>query len=345
METPAPLNDLLKTLLGPVLPVLGELDLFMQDQVGEFEEDIREPVRYALAFSGKRLRPLMLFYAAGLAAEENPPPSSGQLKDLVRAAAVVEMIHLATLVHDDILDRAALRRSMPTLEKKFGIEVAVLLGDALFAHALRMASEFPTVSVCRTVSLATRRVCAGEIAQSFARGRPFLSRQEYYRHIELKTAELFAASGFLGAELAGGSPAWALAMEGFCRKLGMAYQIFDDLADILALESKAGKTLMTDLTTGKLTLPVIILLEGVPEAGRADLLQSLQSTTDSPEALRQQLMESGCPGRCAREFCRLLDEAEALMQPFADQPAHGSCVRLSDLLRSQLATLPLEDAL
>jgi octaprenyl-diphosphate synthase len=333
-----PTEDLIH-LLQPVVPAMEALDRLLLAQVEEFEADIREPVRYALQFSGKRLRPLMLFYAAGLAQKEQTL-NSNQFEEVVRAAAVIEMIHLATLVHDDILDRAELRRQMPTLEKKFGLEVAVLLGDALFAHALRLASDFPTVSVCRTVSLATRRVCAGEISQSFSRGSVFLSQETYFRHIELKTAELFAASGFLGAELSGGSPVWCQALYAFCQKLGTAYQIYDDLADILSAENEVGKTLGTDLASGKLTLPVILLLQTVDADQRPSLVLELRSMANQPKGIRSRLQDSGSLEKAVGVFHGLLTEAEDLLKSFVDEDAQASCLLLSGLLRSRLATLP-----
>ena len=123
--------------------------------------------------------------------------------DLVRAAAVVELVHLATLVHDDIMDSADVRRSRRTATREFGPTAAVLLGDALFAHALHLATHFPTTEVCAAVSESTRRVCAGEIVQTLGRRSTDLTPADYQRIIDLKTAELFRVSCFLGARLSG----------------------------------------------------------------------------------------------------------------------------------------------
>ena len=170
------------------------LEKFLESQVERFEPEVREFVIVCFQAGGKRIRPTLLSRAAYQGESAISPK-------LVKAAAVVELVHLATLVHDDVLDEAILRRSSSTLFSEQGSSVAVLVGDALFAHALKLASEFPTNEVCSWVSEATRRTCAGEIRQTFHRGKLNLSLNDYYRVIELKTAEFFRLSCFLGAFL------------------------------------------------------------------------------------------------------------------------------------------------
>src|SRR3954462_4407478 len=139
-------------------PHLAELDRFLHGQIAAFEPEIRTMADYCIDTSGKRIRPALVF----LSGWRGP----GEIRaDLVQVAAVVELVHLATLVHDDIMDEAALRRARPTASRQYGSAAAVLLGDALFAHALHLASLFPSTEVCRAVSESTRRVCAGEIMQ------------------------------------------------------------------------------------------------------------------------------------------------------------------------------------
>ena len=238
-----------------VSPHVAALDKFMRQQVDQFEPEIRNMAAYCLDTTGKRLRPTMVFIAGwkgeGIVEEE-----------LVRAAGVVEMVHLATLVHDDIMDRAEIRRSRRTAAREFGSDAAVLLGDALFSQALHIASQFKTTEVCRLVSESTRKVCSGEIMQTLRRRDLNISLEEYRRMIDLKTAELFRVSCYLGAALSGYEPAFARAADEFGHRLGIAYQIYDDLVDFLGEEKHIGKTLGTDLATGKLTLPLMLLLSG-----------------------------------------------------------------------------------
>jgi octaprenyl-diphosphate synthase len=172
-------------------PHMAELDRFLREQIAVFEPEIRTMADYCIDTSGKRIRPALVFLSGWR-------PSGSPSPDLVKAAAVVELVHLATLVHDDIMDQADLRRNRRTAAREYGATAAVLLGDALFSHALHLAAQFPTTEVCLMVSESTRRVCAGEIVQTMRRGSTNITREDYWRIIDLKTAELFRASCHLG---------------------------------------------------------------------------------------------------------------------------------------------------
>jgi len=235
-------------------PFLLELDAFFQDLMQEFEPELRDPVAYALGHSGKRLRPTVL-YLTGADEDGSYTP------EMIQAAAVVELVHLATLVHDDILDEADLRHNHPTVSKKYGTSCAVLLGDALFAQALQLASRFPTTDVCRWVSEATRKVCAGEIEQTLVDPSLAFDLERYYRIIERKTAVLFQVSCKLGALLGSPGPEQAEMAGEFGRHLGISYQIYDDLVDLIGSERDIGKTLGTDFSSGKSTLPLLLLYD------------------------------------------------------------------------------------
>src|SRR6185369_12781063 len=143
--------------------------------------------------------------------------------------------------------RAELRRSRRTAAREFGSDAAVLLGDAPFSQALHIASQFKTTEVCRLVSESTRKVCSGEIMQTLRRRDLNISLEEYRRMIDLKTAELFRVSCYLGASLSNYPAGFARAADGFGHHLGIAYQIYDDLVDFLGEEKHIGKTLGTDL--------------------------------------------------------------------------------------------------
>ncbi len=256
-------------LFGSLRPHFAALDVVLQAQLGAFEPEIRELALYCLDTGGKRIRPALVFFSGWQGGEVVS-------EDLVRLAAVIEMVHLATLVHDDIMDEAEVRRGRQTASRKFGPETAVLLGDALFAHALSLASEFPTTEVCRHVSVSTRKVCAGEIMQTLASADTVRDLGYYQRVIELKTAELFFVSCHLGARLSGAAEPVARAVGNFGRRLGTAYQIYDDIADFFGTEAKFGKTLGTDLASGKVTLPLLLLLEKLPAAEAAALRAELR---------------------------------------------------------------------
>jgi octaprenyl-diphosphate synthase len=311
--------ELVLSLRDPLL----RLEAFLQDQITEFEPEVQSLVEETLKHSGKKIRPLLVFLA-GLQ-RDHPEPA---LKDLIKVAAVVELVHLATLVHDDILDNASLRHGSATLSASHGAHRAVLLGDALFAHALKLAAEFPDTAVCRAVAEATRQVCSGEIAQTFTRGSADISLAAYRRIIDLKTAELFSVSAQLGAFIGTHNPEYATAAAQFARHLGIAYQIYDDLVDICASEQKVGKTLGTDLATGKLTLPLILLREKMDQPDFDTLLQSLHSCDSVNTVLEKFFSRYGIINATVAHFEKELAKADACLAPFTNI---SSAQRLPDL--------------
>jgi octaprenyl-diphosphate synthase len=186
------------------------------------------------------------------------------------------MVHLATLVHDDVMDEAEIRRGQLTLAANWGNEIAVLFGDCLFAQSLKLAASFPTPDICRAVAAATNTVCSGEILQTQHRRDFEGSRREYFRVLEMKTAELFALSCELAAFLSGATPIQRASFRQFGLAFGTAYQIYDDCVDLFGSEEAAGKSLGTDLAKGKLTLPVLLAWERASPAERAELEQTVQ---------------------------------------------------------------------
>ncbi|MDB4665292.1 polyprenyl synthetase family protein [Verrucomicrobia bacterium] len=257
----------LHTFLEPLTPFLDAVHEQLLQQVTAFEPEVASYAEYALSSQGKQLRPALVGAVAG--ANERFSP------ELVKAAVIIEMVHLATLVHDDIMDGAETRRRRPTLCAQSGNEISVLLGDCLFARALELASEYPTTEVCRLVSKATRNVCSGEILQTLRFRKVIHHRKDYLETLRLKTAELFALSCELGGLIRGMSPASVDCLRDFGFSLGTVYQIYDDCVDIFGNEDDVGKSLGTDLATGKLTLPVLLTLEKVTEAEKLNIQSKL----------------------------------------------------------------------
>jgi octaprenyl-diphosphate synthase len=317
-----------------VSPQLAALDCFLRDQVELFEPEIRQMAAYCLDTSGKRLRPTLVFFSGW--------QGEGVVSaDLVRVAGVVEMVHLATLVHDDIMDRAELRRNRRTAAREFGPDAAVLLGDALFSQALNVAAQFPTPEVCRLVSESTRKVCSGEIMQTLRRRDINISLAEYRRMIDLKTAELFRVSCYLGARLSGATPDFADAADRFGHHLGIAYQIYDDLVDFVGEEQRIGKTLGTDLATGKLTLPLMLLLERVPATERAAIIAALRGGQPLGFAASQQRMkEMGIGVEVRRAIDVELAAATRALAAHRGLAPVPLMLQLGEMLQGQVAALP-----
>jgi len=252
-----------KQLVEPVEPFLETVTRQLMRQVHDFDPQIVPYARYALDGSGKRLRPALVALAARALGPLN--------ESHVTAAVIIEMVHLATLVHDDVMDEAEIRRGQPTLAAKWGNEIAVLFGDCLFAQAVTLAAGFPTPEVCRAVAAATNTVCTGEILQTRSRQNFVASRREYFRVIEMKTAELFTLSCDLAAFLSGATARQRGALREFGTAFGTAYQVYDDCVDLFGSETLAGKSLGMDLAKGKLTWPVLLAWERADAADRARL--------------------------------------------------------------------------
>jgi octaprenyl-diphosphate synthase len=319
---------------APVKPYLDDLDVFLQAQVEELEPEVQDHVRYVFGHSGKRLRPMLVAYSGW----EGPGQSRAQ--DLIKLGSVIELVHLATLVHDDILDEADTRHRQETAAKKFGPAAAVLIGDVLFSHALKLAAEFETNEVCRSVAQATARVCSGEIAQTYQRGEVNYSRKFYFRVIQLKTAELFEVSCRLGATVAGYSDEFAAAAGLFGRHVGIAYQIFDDLVDLYAEESMIGKTLGTDLEKGKFTLPLLLLLEKVSLEERESLLGSFKSGDKTVAAkFTARLHDFPIFEEVVAVFEAELAKATEAVAPFDDLPPVAAMQKIAELVRAQLGRI------
>lgn len=325
-----PLPDI-QTLLSPAQPHLEALNAYLEREIEAFEPEARKLVAYCLRHTGKQIRPMLLFFSGWQSESPSPQP------DLVRAAAVVELVHQATLVHDDILDGATLRHNTPTLSKAYDAQTAVLLGDILFSHALKLASDFPTVAVCQAVSQATRRVCIGEIAQNFYHRNPDISLEDYYRVIDLKTAELFRVSCELGAQLSGYSEAYVEAAGHFGRHLGIAYQIFDDMADLTGNENRIGKTLGTDVGNGKFTLPILLLLNALEKDERNDLLKHIQASMVDRAALAEQLRKHSIRDHVEEAFLDQLAQAENALAPYTTLPPTPLLLNLSAYVRNLLS--------
>ncbi|HZL14383.1 MAG TPA: polyprenyl synthetase family protein [Verrucomicrobiae bacterium] len=242
-----------KNLVEPLEPFLESVTQQLMRQAGDFDPQLVSYAQYALNGHGKHLRPMLVALAAN---------AIGKISDAhVTAAVVIEMVHLATLVHDDVMDEAEVRRGQLTLAANWGNEIAVLFGDCLFAQALKLAASFPTPEVCRAVAMATNTVCTGEILQTQQRRKFQASRRDYFRVIEMKTAELFMLSCDLAAFLGGATVKKRAALREFGAAFGTAYQVYDDCVDLFGSEIAAGKSLGTDLAKGKLTWPVLLAWE------------------------------------------------------------------------------------
>ena len=275
----------------------------IRQQARAFDPAVEGYVAYAIESHGKRLRPALALLAGG--ATGGICPSHFDL------AVVVELIHAATLVHDDVLDGAEMRRGQPTANARWGNAISVLLGDCLFAHALKLSTGFSDGEISRRIAHAASDVCSGEIIQTQRRFDLKLSIPDYYKIIELKTAALFAAATELAALLNQAAPEIIRALKMFGLRLGSAYQIYDDCLDLAGDETKAGKTLGSDLRKGKLTLPVLYLLQTSDHLERQRLNEIIvRGDADEIYGLRATAVAAGTIKTALATGRKLLREAQ-----------------------------------
>ncbi|QDT99471.1 polyprenyl synthetase family protein [Gimesia aquarii] len=245
-------HDLLARVEELIGDELEQAERVFLNEVNSKHPYVHDVLQHITRFQGKRLRPILLLLSAA---------ASGGIKEShFVLASVVEMIHLATLVHDDVLDDALIRRHVATVNARWNNETSVLVGDFLFTHAFHLTASLGDARACRLIGRATNLVCEGELAQIYERGNLDLSESQYLEIINGKTAELCAISTQLGAMYSDADEKMIQAMDDYGRALGVAFQITDDLLDLLGTEEQMGKSLGSDLQKEKLTLPLIRLL-------------------------------------------------------------------------------------
>jgi geranylgeranyl pyrophosphate synthase len=259
---------------------------------------------------GKRLRPLLVVLAAESAG--GAPPTQEGDECLVRAAVAVELVHSATLVHDDLIDGAQLRRGHPTVAAVAGREVAVATGDLLFSLAFAELARNGSATQLRALSDASSALAAGELLQREDAYAAHVAVERYLTRCELKTAALFEAACRLGALTAvDASGGLADALGAFARRIGLAFQMLDDVLDVSGPVERTGKARGTDLLDGTVTLPFILAREREPELATFDL-----ASLDSPEeaeALCERIAATGALDRAREQALAVVAEAKAAL--------------------------------
>lgn len=275
--------------LDPYAPIardLEEVERLLAKTLSNSRSCVTQLVAHLGHYRGKRLRPALLLLTARACGRIEPAHHT--------LAAVVEMIHTATLVHDDVLDAAQVRRHVATVNAGWGNQVSILLGDFLFTHAFHLASTTGDALACRIIGEATNRVCVGELQQCSMRGNWELTEEEYLDIVDGKTAELTACCCRLAALYSARTEDVVERLTRYGRCLGIAFQIADDLLDLVGEERATGKSLGTDLEQQKPTLPLIHLLRTAGSETVSSVRQLLQrSGNHKREALRPYLVESG----------------------------------------------------
>jgi octaprenyl-diphosphate synthase len=245
---------------------------------------IGELLEYVGSYRGKLLRPALVLISGS---------SCGDLNDKhIHVAAIIELIHNATLLHDDVIDKGQIRRGVPTVNHLWGNESAVLLGDFLLSRVFGMCAQLPA-AVVEVISAGTMQLCEGELRQIVQKRNWRLSENEYIDIIKDKSAALFSIACQLGAMLTQADERIIQSLTNYGLNLGIAFQITDDLLDITGIESEAGKTLGSDVETSKPTLPVIHLLKTLNEDKRKEVVEKLNDCQTGKQDIFQLLGKTG----------------------------------------------------
>jgi heptaprenyl diphosphate synthase len=318
MEVPDPVLD------AEIRKRLEEVEQHLLSSVSTETPLVSEAGGYLLSAGGKRFRPMLVLLGGQFGDPADPR--------LIPLAVAVELTHLASLYHDDVIDEAESRRGIPSVNARWDNTVAILAGDFLFARASAIASDLGT-EVSRLLADTIGRVCEGQIREVQATGQVEVDESDYMAVIERKTASLIATSCQVGALLAGAAPEVVRRLERFGRFLGLAFQLSDDIMDLVADESTLGKEPGLDLKEGVFTLPVILALR---ESGHRDeLLRLLQPGRPEEGRLRRVLeivRSDGALALARAAVAREVRLARAEADPLPEGAARDALLHLAEYL-------------
>lgn len=304
---------------------LRRVEQIFTSQLQSDRPEVSELCRHLSRFRGKMLRPALLLLSAR---------ATGGVKPIHRGlAAVVEMFHVATLIHDDILDEADMRRQVVTINQGWGNEAAVMLGDWLISHAYHLCSQQGSQWASLEISSTAHRVCEGELMQLFREGDLNISVDDYLALIEGKTAALTGLSARLGAHFNDAPDDVEQACHDYGIALGMAFQITDDVLDLIGDPGEVGKTLGSDLIKGKVTLPLIHLLNH-STAGEADRLRGMlgEPSESNLAEVHRVLTANGSIASAEGVARRYVDAARDALDVLPESDAKAALAQVADFV-------------
>jgi octaprenyl-diphosphate synthase len=325
----AAVTTTLADLTESIRPTLEAVERLFNQELSSDLRCVNTLVKHVSRFRGKMLRPCLVLMSGRACGGELTPAHT-------IIATVVEMVHMATLVHDDVLDEAELRRKGATINHLRGNEAAVLLGDYLISHSYHLCSSLESQIASRMIGRTTNIVCEGELLQLENRGNIDLDEATYSEIIERKTASLCATCCYLGARFAGAAEPQAQALECYGKAIGTAFQIQDDILDLVGDVRAVGKTLGVDAEKGKMTLPLIHFMRTAPEEHQS-LLRSLLTGPDPDKAERiRNLILPSKSLQYARDRARhLVDKARSALLDLPDTPARRALDTMAEFVVSR----------
>ena len=289
----------MQTLLELIQPDMRQVDQVISERLTTEVPLVREVAQYIISAGGKRLRPALLLLMSGAIGSQHPMRHT--------LAAVVEFIHTATLLHDDVVDESTLRRGRETANERFGNAASVLVGDFLYSRAFQMMVDVSDMRVMQVLSDATNVIAEGEVLQLVNMHDASIDESAYLRVIRSKTAKLFEASARLAPILAGSDERTEALCTQYGQALGTAFQVIDDVLDYEGSSEELGKNLGDDLREGKVTLPIICALRFGSDNQRNLIRQAIETGDVAHlDAIRDIILQTG-----ALEAARMSAHAEA----------------------------------
>lgn len=325
----------LSQLYAPIQKDLDRTDSLFEEVLSTDNQFVLDMVRYLGETQGKKVRAALtlLSFRACLAGRKDA--STLQYQQSLMTAEAVELIHNATLVHDDVIDDSGTRRGRKTLNYKWGNEITVLMGDFIFARVFGLLARHVDPSVIQVISVATDRLCEGEIQEVRARFLVTQNEGEYYDIIAKKTAALMAVACEAGAMLAGAPEAVRTALRDYGMKIGIAFQVADDLLDLTAPEAKLGKPNGHDIKEGKFTLPLLHALKVCGRDERGEVQEVLLKPELAPHDVQfvmNFIKKHGGIAAAEAKAEELVSEAKALLAAMPDGASKTSLIGLADYI-------------
>jgi octaprenyl-diphosphate synthase len=305
----AQVEDLFKSMLSSEVGIISE--------IGE----------YIVQSAGKRIRPLLHLLSAGMCGYQGD-------RD-VRFAAIFEAIHSATLIHDDIIDNAHTRRGKATINRRWGNAITVLLGDYIYTKSVLHAIQDGDLKIIQLIAQTTMDMIEGELMEEAAQGKIDLAEEDYLEIVKRKTAVLFSACCAVAAIISNASERKIIAMKNYGMNLGIAFQLADDLLDFTADEKTLGKPVASDLKEGRLTLPLIYLLElgnGKHKKLIGSILQSKENDSESFNEVLKLIKENGGIHKARQKALSYAKEAKSAIDSFKDSLYKEILLNLTDLI-------------
>ncbi len=303
-------------LAGALAPIHRQLAVVSDHMLGELQDPVAKKVVYLITAGGKRLRPALVLLAGAAGGSKNE-------RGLIAAASAVELIHTATLIHDDIIDQSRLRRSQPSFHHRWGTERALLMGDYLYATAFSMLAGLREPYVMRVMAEVCQQLCRGELREVEARFRLNLKESEYFAIIEDKTASLVGGCCRSGARLGGADEPTTERLGIFGVKFGLAFQIIDDCLDLTGDLRQLGKPVLSDLDKGALSLPMIYLTQQLSARERNRLFAPVKERSADPAWLAQIAQAARAAGTIEQAQARAQALIQEALEAVAGIPMNG----------------------